>query len=87
MLRAALVSTLAILFSACSPAPKSDVLPASADVSAVESCACKERGNCIQLEQVAGRVEVRALRCEWQRTGYRATCRFETRFITTYPDF
>lgn len=52
----------------------------------MESCACKERGDCVQLEQIAGRVEVRALRCEWLRTGYRATCRFETRFVSTYGD-
>jgi hypothetical protein len=41
-------------------------------------------GDCIALEERAGRVEVRSLSCRWIDPGKRAQCDVEQRFVALY---
>lgn len=83
-----LAATLALaaatfLSAACSVVPRATALP---DTTALfsGSCACREDGDCIALEAVAGRTEVRNASCRWVVEGYKAGCSFESRFIMEF---
>lgn len=72
----------------CAPGDKaaSRVLPTLAElpIQINEHCACLEDGQCLILEQRAGRAEARKLRCRWEKRNEIADCNFEQRFVAFY---
>jgi hypothetical protein len=65
---------------ACADFPHQADLPNVAQLQS-DSCACIEDSDCIALEAVEGKLELRNVSCRWIVEGLEADCAYERRFV------